>query len=134
MCAFHHFHSFVLVLGLVAVAGCGSVALTPDEVEPLLQKQFSKGNTAHFDCTDGEAGWAYICQARYEPTSAGRAAQKTTVERVGVKIMGTYQGSPAFATFPIPDGPTLSAEELVDYRKAQADEAGRKAREAMHRR
>src|SRR5918995_4589307 len=121
---------FVLIVSLFSITSCGS-ALPPDEVETLLEKQFSdESTTAHFECNDGESGWNYICEARYERTSS-RFPVKTTVQRVGVKLMGTVQGTPGFGVFPIPDGRTLSAEELADVRKAQAAEASQKPVERM---
>jgi hypothetical protein len=105
-----------------------------EEIEGLLHRQSSDGlTTVNFECADGQAGWNYVCQARYEPASP-RSRTKKRVQRVGVKRMGTYKGAPALSIAPLPnEGPVLTAEELTAYRDAQAGEASQQAQRRMSR-
>jgi hypothetical protein len=124
--------SFTLILCLMT--NCAAQGMPLDEVETLLYRQSSDGlTTVRFECSKGEAGWNYICQARYEPASS-RSRTKPRVQRVAVKQMGTYRGSPAFSIAPLPDeGPVLTADQLAAYREAQAAEASQRAQKKMRR-
>jgi hypothetical protein len=118
----------VFIASVFSTTSCGT-ALPPDDVDPILEKQFSdRSDKAHFECADGESGWNYICEVRYERTPSARFAKKVIVQRVGVKLMGNYHGTPSFAISPIPEGRPLSAEELTDFAKTQVAEASQKAR------
>ncbi len=123
-----------LTLSLGVLTNCAAPRVPLDEVESLLHKQSSDGlTTVSFECADGQAGWNYVCQARYEPASP-RSRTKTRVQRVGVKRMGSYMGAPALSIFPLPDeGPVLTAEELAAYRNTQAREASQQAQRRMSR-
>jgi hypothetical protein len=119
----------LLTLSLCAITNCAGSKVTLDEVETRLQKQSSDGlTTVEFTCTEGQAGWNYICQARYEPVSS-RSRTKRRVQRVGVKQMGGYyQEKTAFSVSPLPnDGPVLTADELAAYREARDAEASQRA-------
>ena len=120
----------LLTLSLCAITNCAGSQVTVDEVETRLQKQSSDGlTTVEFTCTEGQAGWNYVCQARYEPVSP-RSRTKPRVQRVGVKQMGSYQERPAFSVSPLPnEGPVLTADELAAYREARDAEASQRAHE-----
>lgn len=83
------------VIGVVVV-GCQK-KLAPHEAERLLTKTYSSPTwTAHFKCQDSERDWLFICQANYEPTALGiqQGLKPNTVPRVGVRLMGTFDGDP----------------------------------------
>jgi hypothetical protein len=117
-----------VMLSLLSFTNCGDVRMPLDEVETLLEGQSSDGlTTVRFECRDGEAGWNYICQARYEPVSS-RSRTKPRVQKLGVKRMGSYQGKPAFSLFALPgEGPVLNADQLAADRKTQAADASQRS-------
>lgn len=128
-------HGLACILGwsLFATTGCGR-ELTLQQVEDLLHDQHSnQSSTSYFDCRDGEGDWEYICQVRHEPTPQSvRQGVRPSVQTVGVRIVGTYLGTPQFATSVLPDeGPTLSIEELADLRKEEAAKAAEKSKERL---
>ena len=97
----------------VAVAGCHK-KLAPHEAERLLAKTYSSPTwTAHFKCQDSERDWLFICQATYQPTALGiqQGLKPNTVPRVGVRLMGTFDGDPVLAYSELPDAsPTPSQD------------------------
>ena len=83
----------------VVISGCHK-KLAPHDAERLLAKTYSSPTWgAHFKCQDGERDWLFICQATYEPTALGiqQGLKPNTVPRVGVRLMGTFDGDPVLA-------------------------------------
>ena len=89
------------VMSVICVVSTGChKKLAPREAERLLAKTYSSPTwTAHFTCQDGERDWLFICQANYEPTALGiqQGLKPNRVPRVGVRLMGTFDGDPVLA-------------------------------------
>src|SRR5262245_9403385 len=88
--------------------------LAPHEAERLLAKTYSSPTwTARFTCQESERDWLFICQASYQPTALGiqQGLKPNTVPRVGVRLMGTFDGDPGLAYSELPTGnPTPSQD------------------------
>src|SRR5262245_37730593 len=90
----------------VVVTGCHK-RLAPHEAERLLAKTYSSPTwTARFKCQDSRRDWLFICQANYEPTALGiqQGLKPNTVPRVGVRLMGTFDGDPVLAYSELSEG------------------------------
>jgi hypothetical protein len=127
-------YSWALILWCVlfGVTGC-SQRLTLQQVESLLQEQYSdRLSTSHFTCGEGQAGWEYICQARYEPTALARWSSLPAPQKIGVRTYGHYKGKPQFSLNVLPDeGPVLSIEELSALGHKEEAEAIERSRRRL---
>ena len=109
--------TILLVISL-QVTSC-SRKLAPEDVAVALEK--TQKSTGHFSCRLGEKGWDYVCDVQ-----GGRPG----VKRIGVRLMGYYQGLPQFSQSYLPDdGPVISGEELQALRKREADAYAEKVRQ-----
>lgn len=118
------------------IIGCHK-KLAPHEAERLLAKTYSSPTwTARFKCQDGERDWLFICQASYEPTALGiqQGLKPNTVPRVGVRLMGTFDGDPVLAYSELSDGGAAmhsqdehasTQETEISRRKTNADGRGK---------
>ena len=104
--------SVISVIG-VGIGGCHK-KLASHDAEQLLAKTYSSPTwTAHFKCHDGGRDWLFICQANYEPTALGvqQGLKPNTVPRVGVRLMGTFDGDPVLAYSDLSDGAAAPSQQ-----------------------
>lgn len=128
--------AWLLACLALADTGC-SRKPTPQEVADQLRSGFARhfstgGMVLHdIDCTEGSGDWDFLCQASYEPKPASGMYGIVPPRRLGVRVMGEYQGQPQFALSVLPDeGPVPTSEQLAALRKKEAAQA---AAEAMRR-
>jgi hypothetical protein len=103
--------------------------LSPQEVATRLEERARTRAAAiplagleSWKCGEGERDWDYICHVRLESSSmtSGRGVEPW-VQKVGLKIWGSFDGAPSLQLSRLPDdGPTLSEAELDVYRQEQA--------------
>ena len=141
----HAIASLLLILALVAAAGCAK-KLSPQDVARMQADGYNSGTSKPYilsvQCQDGERGWAYICVERYalNPLHPDKYAHPMT-QRVGwhgvmvykgnlggsnAVIAQDHEGNPGLSAERM-DGPIPSPQELIELRKKQAAEVRRKA-------
>jgi hypothetical protein len=122
--------------GMVGVLWCSTLAsaacarrLPPQEVATRLEERARTRAAAiplavleSWECGEGERDWDYICHVRLESSAMTRGrGVEPWVQKVGLKIWGSFDGAPSLQLSRLPDdGPTLSEAELLVYRQEQA--------------
>jgi len=85
------------------------------------------------DCTDGSGEWDYLCRASFAPKPAVGLHGIVPPHRLGVHIIGEFQGKTLFGFVPFPDEagpvPTMDQIKALQRKKsAQVESANDRAR------